>query len=260
MSPDPTDLPALSLSLASSELVDVERASLDQLAEMANAEYQLAEDSAETAIKHAIRCGAALAAAKEIVPPGDWHRWCDNNVTTMKRWQVVLYMRIAHYRRELPSSVTTPEVAREILRGLPNVSSGAPRRITDEQCGEVVALRDEGLSFNAIAKQTGLGVATVYRIAKPPLRAEILRRQQLRRQREIAARQALKRQERDRLARQVKSPASEAYALIRRTAQILDQAAVVATSNDERATLRHALSSIHQAEDAVVRSLRLASR
>jgi hypothetical protein len=57
-----------------SELIVVET-----YAEIANREYRAAQESAGTAIQHAIACGEALIAAKASVQHGEWLPWLAAN-------------------------------------------------------------------------------------------------------------------------------------------------------------------------------------
>ncbi|MGE3180796.1 MAG: DUF3102 domain-containing protein [Phycisphaerae bacterium] len=72
----------------------------DSLADKINYEHRQAEQSARTALQHAMRCGELLAEAKAKLPHGEFSQWveahCDFALRTGQA-----YMRLHSHRAEL---------------------------------------------------------------------------------------------------------------------------------------------------------------
>lgn len=238
-------------------------ATLDELAATINAEHRAAELAADDAraamseaIRHAIAAGEALTAAKSRVPPRTWGRWLDENVE-LSRGSAYRYMRIAHYQDHLASlgERITLKNAGELLAGLPDV--GTRGRKPNEQREEAQRLAAEGVPKAEIAALLGVDRKTVHNWTDPAAYKRWLRRKNAAARRRREAQQLLAQKERDEAVRRKGGTAASAYALLRRTATELDRAISQATAGEERDALRSALRAAHQAEDEIVRSLKI---
>lgn len=233
---------------------------LGELADIANSEHALVIEAGVSMVEHAIRAGEALSKAKRLCPTGEWKRWCEANfVATYGTAHG--YVRVFDHKDKIRAELVEPTLGEALrhVRGLPPAQDlrGANLRGSDkdERKARAREMRDAGCSYQEIADHFGVGRDTVRRwidrAARESLNAGLRRRAA----RQRAARKALARQERDAAMRRIKGPVSEAYALIRRTAQALDQARGSADDPELRAALNSALTRLHSSEDEIVRAL-----
>lgn len=80
-------------------------ADLAALAQEIVSEQKAARDSAQSAIKHAIRCGALLIEAKAKVKHGQWLPWLQESCYLPER-TAQAYMNLARHADSLPSDMT----------------------------------------------------------------------------------------------------------------------------------------------------------
>lgn len=142
-----------------------ERAELERLAAAANAEHQRAKLAGRDLVEAAIRCGDALLRARKCVEQGRWVAWVTANVemhlTTAHR-----YMRIAEYRQEvLRSNVESIEAAIQLVADHPRRGQG-PRRYTDADKRDWVALADQ-IGIKPAAKALGVSPSTIHKWTSP---------------------------------------------------------------------------------------------
>lgn len=78
------------------------------LASQINEEHKQAEESAQKALSHALKCGELLCWAKERVPHGQWSQWLASNFEGSGR-SAQRYMRLYQNRESIEAK--TPRVA-----------------------------------------------------------------------------------------------------------------------------------------------------
>jgi hypothetical protein len=170
--------------------------SLDELAETVRTEHDLVVENGNAVIEHAIRCGLALLAAREICPPGEWGEWMERNVGGSSR-TARAYMRIARLR-DRPELVGHTAVWSAVvsLSHLPNSKSG-PDISWDVE--EARKLRASGMGYREIGREFGVsgqaikdGLDSNYRLKRRAKQDEFSRRKQAEKKaREAAAEAAL---------------------------------------------------------------------
>lgn len=233
--------------------------SLSGLVETINHECRLIAQAEASALEHAIGAGHALTRAKALVP-GSWLDWVAVNLD-VHHSSATLYMRVARYENVVREQGATSIMhAREILRHLPRVSTGQPRKQLDE--GVLKQVRNGEISMRAAARTLGVTDVTVKRRIDPTLRRGgrqgTPEQQRSANRRARAARAALREKEQERAVRRGGSkPVSEAYALVRRSLQLLDQAMGETENKEVKAHLATATRRLHGAEDEIVRASRL---
>lgn len=144
-----------------------------------NHEHQLAKQSAELAVQHAVRCGQLLADVKAALRHGEFGPWieanCEFKYSTAVRYmkaakQISTAVEISSLRHLFPSgrSMNKPDTTPIDKTNAPETPpvaavNRAPREQRIKQIGELAA---RGNNSRQIAKHIGLGVHRVRGIAK----------------------------------------------------------------------------------------------
>lgn len=236
---------------------------LSELAARANrahqsvaAELERVQSAASAGVKAALEAGEALLLAQERVPMGEWSAWLTENFTGSYA-SAQQYMRLAHYCDALPEADSTSiPAALRVLRNLPSRLE-FPQRYPDEVRGTALKLLESGAPQAEVSELLGVPVPTVRMWQNPTPVKESKARQRQRAWRRKREREALERQERDAKVRKLKGPLAESYSLARRMAQALDQAYMETPDRDTMLAIKSALSRVYEAEDAIVRALKL---
>lgn len=243
------------------QLAVVETRSLERFAQIANAEHEQTAKAAFSAIDHAIAAGEALLEAQAMVREqgGDWRAWVASSLDFGTE-QAGRYCRVAFFQEEVRASgVIGVKGAIRALRQLemPNrqhEEQYQPHQKIDETiCSKIRALAKTGRSQREIGEQFGVSQATVSKWLHPNRKREYERAY---RRRLAAQRAALKKQERDRLAKRAGGDISEAYSLIRRAAESLDSAGRLEQDEDARKSLAKAIRLLYRVEDEVAAALK----
>ena len=199
-------------------VVNLEAMTLDELGAYTTREANLAEAHAARAIEHAIACGEALLLAKSQCHYGEFQAWVEQHCPLDYR-TATLWMRIAYYKDEIPSGVSTVPLAKQFLQGRPAYSTPSlPPRWVDE----ARALRSAGVTLREICEELGMSktavVKQLYPQTKQSARVSDARRRNRRTVAERAARitaEAARRKETARLAAQRDDATSKLYSLVR---------------------------------------------
>ena len=238
-------------------------AELTNLAATINREHQLAYDAAFDALEHAILCGEALARARENVADGDWFRWMGDNLD-MSTAAAGRYLRIATYREQLLGAEDRPQSINAAVTYLkdieaPPITSGRNGRRPTFDVSEAKRLKKLGLTNKDIGKMLGVSDVAIWRQLTPGAtdRAVKLATRARSKRRAKAYTEAQRQQNRE--MADIGGPTSDAYFLLRQCAETLDRAIDEATG-DAQHDLRKALTHVHRAEDAVIRSVDLQPR
>jgi DNA-binding transcriptional regulator YiaG len=221
---------------------------LADLAQTANSEAQLAFEAGTAMIQHAINAGEALLAAKQQVPRGQWEDWLTEN---FERSMSVARqsMRIARHKQiVIEGQATNFKGALRLLHG------GRDSRIDPVQEAEVLRLRREGMTQAAIARELEIPKSRVQKWCNPSAEKRRLERA---RRRTIVGRRALNRQQRDADVKRVGGSTAEAYSLVRKALAVLDRAATEQEDREVRRHLADATNRLYNAEDAIVKAVRL---
>lgn len=155
---------------------------LGELAERATYEHRRSRERLAESIEHGINCGHALLEARRLVDtlPVTWADWLRENVGISSRYAYG-YMRLAHYRDELPEEAfgpyvdargrnRQPSVARAIryADGLPAIADKTRRsRFDDETRQEIIRLREQGVGIGEIARRLSISRSSAFRVGDP---------------------------------------------------------------------------------------------
>lgn len=189
---------------------------LRALAEYANAQHAAAFEAGRQAIEHAINVGTAMIEARSLVQKGHWHDWMEQNVE-MNVSMVYNYIRIAEYADEVRAAdVPTLRAARQMLVGKKSKES---QRRDLVKLDAVRLYKQGGRSQAEVAEIFGVCQTTLWRWINPQKAEKYDRRK---RRRTMAERRALKRQEQHRRVVEAGGDISQAYSLVRRALQSLE--------------------------------------
>jgi hypothetical protein len=260
--------------MTATEVLPAGTKTLTELAEVANAEHQATGAALVDALGHAMNCGNALLAARDKVGPKEWDSWMTDNLR-FGRGGATIYMRFAYYRHMIPAALTEPYVdsrgglrqptftrAAAYVKGLPPMFDDVFRlRLPQSTRDEAKRLHKEGLNYTQIGNLLGISKNSALLICDPKARARYRANAQERRRQITAGRRALREKERrealDATVKNAGGALADAYSLIRRAAQRIDQASAEINDSESRHDLRQALTSVFQAEDAIAKSLKV---
>lgn len=208
-----------------------------------NREHRNVQDNLESALEHMISCGQLLTEARRGVPRGEWVAWCNENLK-IHRKTISMYIRFALYADTLRErGVTTSWGARQLLANM-----DIPRANSAESFAlEAQRMRADGMSVAQIAEHFEVSHARVSQWTNREKSLESARRAQERR---AKAMDLLRERENKKAVKQSGKELSEAYSLVRRALQVLDDANGSSPSRHVNAAIR----SLHTAEDAIVRA------
>lgn len=248
---------------------DLATYSLDELAAMARAENAEAEQHLVGALKHYVRLGEVLLAARARLKDEKvaFAAWLES-VGLGGRSSPYQAMRLAHYADHLPRSAFEPHItsrgsvkdpsitsALVYLRGLPDLAFNRHR---DEVRDEALRLRSSGMPLAAVGKILDISPTTVHGWCDPKKKRAYDKRSTQYKRTVRAQKRALKdqqeRAERAELVRAVPGDFSKVYGHIRQALSILDRI----TAGDNPATVafaRKAISQCHSAENTIVEAL-----
>lgn len=233
---------------------------VQDLAQQATDEYRLSYTSAVNALEHAITCGEILLRIQSTVPDGKWGKWCAANVPEINFTTVTKFCRLATYRDQLQAGgFTTIDRAMGHLHALdiPRRPVGPMRRPRKLDVDVARKLRREGMNYVQIAEVFNVSDTTVAIHLDPKRRAAMLERNKISKRRRLAAKIALAAAERDEAVRRTGGTPAEAYAMLRRTALVIDRAITETQDPTERSRLTAALGFCHKSEDEIVAALRI---
>lgn len=259
---EPKELSPLTESTLAEREVEVVGAepTLEELAATANQEHGFAIDAAGAALRHAIRSGEALLAARERVPNREWSRWLSDHIPFSGK-AASTYMRLAHYQEYVTAGEhSSIESARLSLRWLPVVRDHKRQRVQypPETSKQACELREDGATFSEITAITGCSESTVRRMVIP---GEAERHREKVNRAAIEARskrQAAKERRRSQAVRKIGGSVAKSYSGLRITLDEMQRAHDEAESREVKAALGAAMSKLHDAEDQIVRALGIA--
>lgn len=224
-------------------------ASLADLTTIVKREHEACQAAVETTLDHAIRAGEVLSRIRDILKPrGEWQRWIEEEFPR-DRSTAYTYLRIYQHQGKLPPRVGRVTEADMLLRGLPDIDGGPPRkRITDDRKDEARELRDQGRSYKEIAKALGVSVSTVYNWFND---------HQGKHQREARAALKQSRQQKkiNKAVRKHGGAIAEAYAMAERMQDVIAQAHTEAKEPQARRSLQRATEYHHAMRDFIVKAL-----
>lgn len=230
---------------------------LEELASIANREHSLAELAAQTVLQHAIAAGEALIAAREIVPPGEWSRWLDQNFQATQS-VAYGYIRVATHKENIPEGTTGVKPALAVLSGYPQARGPfMVEREQPEKRAEAIRMHNESdLSSQEIARRLNERPGTVWRWLNPAAAARKQRASETKRRK---AAKALREQEREReikrAVRKAGAALAEAYSMAERMGAVLDQAVNEAADEEAHEALTEAIRYRNKMRDQIVRAL-----
>lgn len=260
-----------SSALALSEPVEVMRPdyasmSLDELTTLVNEGHGAVERGVRIAFARAVQIGEVCLFIRERYGASRFRSWVRDSCDFVD-FTAYNYMRVAHYRDQVPSSVTGIYDAIEALRGLPAVTSRREWAKPEWMHDEAKRLHVEGLTYSQIGEKLGVSRSVTQTWIHPDKAREAKRasaeRQRRKAQELKAARKALaekeRREERNVLARAAGGILEKSYTDVRALCLTLD-AALAQAEPAEREGLREALRHAHKAEDQIVEAMRIRRR
>lgn len=241
-------------------IAEFTRPHIEEMAEQAVEEYRLSHASAVNALEHAITCGEILLRIQTTVPDGKWGAWCAEHVAEISFTTVTKFCRLAQYRDQLTAGgFTTIDRAMGHLHALsiPRRPVGPMRRPRKMDVDEARKLHKQGMNYVQLAEYFSVSDTTVAIHLDTKRRAAMLERNKVSKRRRMAAAAALRAAERDEAVRKKGGSPAEAYAMLRRTALVIDRAITEAQEPSARSRLTAALGFCHKAEDEIVEALQI---
>lgn len=227
------------------EILEPGTLTLAELAAEANREARLAEEAAQTAVRHWVNAGEALLKVKAQIPASEWVPWLASNFEASPNWGQFC-VRLATYRHVVEAEgVSSVRQARVLIRGLPAIERGVEINARREQALE---LRDAGMTYRAIADALGCSLSSVQKWCNPRTRDRMKARK-----REWAA--VRRRMLAERQAGRVGGGIAEAYAMAERMQDVLGRAHAEATDLEARRALSLAGEHYRKMRDEIVRAL-----
>lgn len=244
--------------MVGSEVGGTER-SLDVLAKTVWEEHELALQNMQAALQHAINAGEALLEAKEEVErdtPGAWGEWvkAEAGISTAAAGR---YMRIAHYKHELPDWVGSIGEARKALAGLPRIDTRSGPRVSAHIRYEAKHMLDMGERYEKIAEDLGVSWETVKRWDDPQFEEKKKSQWRDKNRKRKEAEEELERKRRQQAAKRAGGNVSKSYSSVRKAAYYLDLATSEANNREAAAKLREALDSVYMSEDAIQEAIKV---
>lgn len=220
------------------------RPSLVELAETARREDDLALGAARDAVAHAIAAGQALLDARDQLSHGDWHKWLGENWDrSLNRAQS--YMRVARHRALVEAD--QPPTIRAAMQMLVGTTDN---RIDPLMKAEAQRLRDAGRTWDEIASELGRSVSAIRRYIDPRAAGHAARSAA---KRSKAAQREARQEERSAQVNRAGNPRiSHVYSLVRKSQDVLREAADEERNTQSRQLIRSALSSLVNVEDKLV--------
>jgi hypothetical protein len=226
--------------------------SLEDLVVAIAREHELVRSSLSNGLNHALRAGDLLLDARARIPHGQWGSWLADQDLNITMEHATTYMRIARHRDlVIRMGATTLGQARGLLAS----SSARDSRIDPTLVAEAQRLRASGLLLREIGEELGVSPNTVQRWVNP---AAEERYRAKRRKMTRAGRSALRKEQRSKAARQIGGDLGEAYSLIRRALDLLENASTQHAKGTRR-HIRSSMASLYNAEDEIARAIKEAS-
>lgn len=228
--------------------------SLVELATEINHGHEATQKAALMTVQRAVEVGEALIQVRGRVKANGWRKWVEGNLT-FSYSVAATYIRLARFKEiVLAEGVTSIGQAQKLLADLPPAHpiGGRPTVIPDEIRSAMVQLREDGMSYRAIADALGVSDSTV--------RKEMDREGYNRRMRENAQRRTRERQEvrlaaERRAAKRASKPLADAYAMAEKMQDVLGQAHAEAPDSEARRALAVAGEHYRKMRDEIVRAL-----
>lgn len=223
-----------------------------------NEEYRLANEAAADALIHAVACGEALLAARELMPSGLWTAWVEQNLD-IGYIAATCWCRLARNKALLDLNQETGVKA--ALRHLRELGVDRPRTDNGQSptfdVDEARRLRESGLSWQRVADEFGVSRTSIRYQLQPGFRQSKRKLAAARIKRQAKERQALIQLDRVKAVKKLGGDVSLLYEWLRKGAVILDRLIVESEDWEYRSAMREAQSAFTKAEAAIVKALRL---
>lgn len=257
------------MSVATIEILEPGERTLEELAEIANREHEAVGTALHSAVLHAVRCGEAIAQAHKMVGTSNWTVWVSENLGFTYQY-AGRYMRLAHYRDQLPPEIHHPYLdnagrmrqpsikrALNYVRGLPPIADFEARQTPKEIQREAKRLHAQGMSYREIGRLLAISDCAAAAACDPDRRRRSTESSRRYRQRQKQARRALSLQEKNVTARQAGDTLGKAHTLLLQTASQVNAALREIEDRDVKRLLDEALGFVYLAEDAIGKALRV---
>lgn len=220
----------------------------DELAYLADSilqQHELCKVKGREMVEHAILAGEALNRAKELVPRGEWEDWLVERFPAIGLSMPRVYMRLAKHADYLRRNGELPLNLRAASREL---DVYGPTSEPDETLiSRAIAMRKRGTKYKDIAEELGVSIHKAYRWANPSY-------EEKRKSKLMGERRALARLERDKDVKKAGGSAAQAYALVRRALQALEEAP--SENRRQKRAISDAMHRLYDAEEAIAASVR----
>jgi transposase-like protein len=232
----------------------VEDRALEELAATYDQEHNLELQAGASCLDHVICAGKALLESKKYVPHGQWVKWLLARFPDRSYMTHYQYMRIAREEATVRASgATTLAFALREVRG---TLQPADVRVGTAVRDQARAMYQTGAyTLAEVAAELGVSPSTVGNWTNPKAYE---RQKRISSQRTKKAQRALRRQEDERMVRNVGGQIAQAYSLARKSLQALQEAHDRLDLKPEvRVEVRQAMSYLYATEDAIVKASKL---
>jgi transposase-like protein len=248
--------------LVKADRPDLAAMTLDELAAAANEEFCLGVEKAGEVLDHMRAAGEYLWTVKERLPRKEaFDRWIVENWGQTVSDALLCIRTFYYWNQIVEAKATNRNQARIALRGLPPVrgkyQTHRARRYSDQDRELARSMRSDGYTYSEIAAEIGCTQTTAILWLDDGFRA---RQKQKNQRRGIEFRKRQKKNREQRLTRTIakrKDPVSDAYSMIRKLTQIVDQGKAEVQDREGKEALRRAEDLLHQADAAIVKALGL---
>jgi transposase len=236
---------------------------LSDLADRINQSHQEVAGAISAGLRYAIAAGEALNEAFELVEPGQWEKWCADNVmlahATRNRYRL-----IAQNKHLLPPELLEPRLGfnnqwnggiKQALAYLKQIEAppvrnrGRPSLVDRD---EVRRLHRNGMGKADLAEMFGVSLSTINQSLMNEADRKAMVRRYSRNQRLKSA--ALKREQNRKSLEATKDDLGEAASHLRRALQRLQLAIDNCSNPNQRKPMNSAMMRLHAAEDFLVKA------
>lgn len=236
---------------------DLAAMTLDELAAEANREYMRGAEAANHALYYWMRSGEILLTVKDRLLPSDWIQWLETQWNASVSWGQFC-VRLATYKDEVEASGTkSVREAKQLMAGLPPVAAKRGLDETPHLKRQAQELKEAGWSRRSIAEELGKHPSTISKWLNPQTYEKAKRANRDYARRRKAADRLLHKERNAKEIAKRKDPVSDAYSMIRKLTQVVDQGKAEVQDREGKEALRRAEDLLHQADAAIVRALGL---
>lgn len=239
--------------IAQFESTDLSQFSLAELAQQVTEAHRQAEHAVTAGFAYGIQAGELLIEVRRRLTAKEWREWVDENLE-IRIVMANTYIRMAHYKDQLPDHITSWNAARDYLRGMPKAISTGFDPAPEDVRAEAKFLRSQGMTIVDICEKLGYSYSAVSAWVNPRTKAN---RDASRRRRE-AAKRALRRENQARAVKRYGNEEIEAtFNFIRKSLDAAQRGYDNATEPEMREGIRDTQNHLYKAEAAILAMLKI---